>query len=168
MGSLEKQAESEALGSALLICSLNLKDGLIGGYRTASPQPYNLTHTHQALPPAQSCMVVPSSDTTCARKSFKNHCLKFKRGKKMFPSPKEEWGHCRTGREESPWANSTLSVNRLLVVIVRQLPQHIPQVVPRNWTGQFMYILSCSFLAAPWLQLQRMVLQVAHAFCLHH
>lgn len=50
----------------------------------------------------------------------------------MFLSPTEEWGQCSTGREESPWANSTLSVNQLLVVIVGQLAQHIPQVVPRN------------------------------------
>lgn len=75
VGSPEEQVKTKAMGSALVICSLILKDG----YSTASPQPCNPPHTDQALPPAQSCTVVPPSDTTSTRKrSFENHCLTIK------------------------------------------------------------------------------------------
>lgn len=41
----EKQAKREAMGSALIVSALPLKDGLVHGYSTASPQPCHPSHT---------------------------------------------------------------------------------------------------------------------------
>lgn len=79
----------------------------------------------------------------------------------MFPSPKEEWGQCRTGRKESPWAMSKPVIGGDSRPAPTTYPTGVsPELNRAVYIDLELLFPSCSLTAA-----LENILQAARGFC---